>query len=198
LPTGQLESLRLRTTQIIDSIQALQRTLEAGGATVMPPWPDILAKYNILLSQTHNLSSSLVGHLNLNPDSDEAQQPQQRDRENPYEKLALHPSKPLADAQLDNELAPLLRNQQTTDVLRLENATVRRLAEHMATKGSLGVLVHQSADYSAVLAECDSIRADHDNRVTRAVRAVSMLRDKYDWRARVAVDQEQPDEIDFD
>ncbi|TFK47324.1 hypothetical protein OE88DRAFT_1686205 [Heliocybe sulcata] len=200
LPIGQLESLRFRTNQIVESIQSLQRTLEAGGQNVMPAWPDILSKYNILLSQTHNLSSSLVGHLSASAEGTQGNVPLKRP-ENPYEKLALHPSKPLTDAQLDNELIPLLRNQQTTDVLRQENETVRRLSEHMSTKGSVGVLAPQGptqrTDYQAVLAECDQIRSEHDQRVERAVRAVSMLRDKYDWRARVAVEQEEPDEIDW-
>ncbi|KZT21970.1 hypothetical protein NEOLEDRAFT_719713 [Neolentinus lepideus HHB14362 ss-1] len=200
LPTGQLESLRFRTTQIIESIQSLQRTLEAGGQNIMPAWPDILSRYNILLSQTHNLSSTLVGHVSAPAEGGQENVNTTRP-ENPYEKIALHPSKPLTDAQLDNELIPLLRNQQTTDVLRQENETVRRLSEHMSTKGSVGVLTPQGqpqkTDYNAVLAECKQIRVEHDQRIERAVRAVNMLREKYDWKARVAVDQEEPDEIDW-
>ena len=63
LPVAQLESLRFKANQIIESIQALQWQLEGGGRNVMPPWPDILAKYNLLLSQTHNLSTTLVGGI---------------------------------------------------------------------------------------------------------------------------------------
>ena len=123
---------------------------------------------------------------------------------NPYEKIALHPRVALTDAQLDGELIPLLRNQQTTDVLRTENETVRHLAEHMETKGSLGVLGHASRpggkhpEYEDVLRECEQIRVEHDQRVERAARAVMLLRDKYDWKARVAVDQEEPEELDWD
>ncbi|RPD79577.1 hypothetical protein L226DRAFT_531336 [Lentinus tigrinus ALCF2SS1-7] len=194
LPVGQLESLKFKANQIIESIQLLQRTVEMGGQNVMPAWPDILSKYNILLSQSHNLSMSLLA----------AHQASTATLGNPYEKIALHPRVPLTDAQLDNELIPLLRNQQTTDVLRYENDTVRHLAEHMETKGSLGVLGHaprpggKHPEYDDVLRECEQIRAEHDARVERATRAVTMLREKYDWKARVAVEQEEPEELDWD
>ena len=194
LPVAQLESLKFKANQIIESIQLLQRTVEMGGQNVMPAWPDILSKYNILLSQSHNLSMSLLA----------AHQASTATLGNPYEKIALHPRVPLTDAQLDNELIPLLRNQQTTDVLRSENETVRHLAEHMETKGSLGVLGHaprpggKHPEYEDVLRECEQIRVEHDLRVERATRAVTMLREKYDWKARVTVDQEEPEELDWD
>ncbi|KAI8973108.1 hypothetical protein BD414DRAFT_499164 [Trametes punicea] len=194
LPVSQLESLRFKANQIIESIQLLQRTIEMGGQPVMPAWPDILSKYNILLSQSHNLTMSLLA----------AHQAGSSSRSNPFEKIALHPRVPLTDAQLDNELLPLLRNQQTTDVLRLENDTVRHLAEHMETKGSLGVLGHvprpagKHVEYEDVLKECEQIRVEHDQRVERATRAVMLLREKYDWKARVEVEQEEPEELDWD
>lgn len=194
LPVAQLESLKFKANQIIESIQLLQRTVEMGGQSVMPAWPDILSKYNILLSQSHNVSMSLLA----------AHQTSTATLGNPYEKIALHPRVPLTDAQLDNELIPLLRNQQTTDVLRFENETVRHLAEHMETKGSLGVLGHATRpggkhpEYEDVLRECEQIRVEHDLRVERATRAVILLRDKYEWKSRVVVDQEEPEELDWD
>ncbi|KAI0794925.1 hypothetical protein C8Q75DRAFT_748058 [Abortiporus biennis] len=213
LPISQLESLRFKTNQIIESIQLLQWTIEAGGQNAMPAWPDILSKYNILLSQSHSLSTSLSA----------AYQPTSTSRvngastnQNPFEKLALHPSVALTETQLDNELIPLLRNQQTTDVLKLENDTVRGLAEHMRTKGSIGVLAPppttnsllrlgmgmdsnpKRTEYDDVLRECEEIRVEHDLRMERAIRAVTMLREKYDWKARVEVDQEEPEELEWD
>ncbi|KAI0644013.1 hypothetical protein C8Q79DRAFT_125199 [Trametes meyenii] len=194
LPVSQLESLKFKANQIIESIQLLQRTIEMGGQAVMPAWPDILSKYNILLSQSHNLSMSLLA----------AHQASTSTQGNPYERIALHPRVPLTDAQLEQELIPLLRNQQTTDVLRFENETVRHLAEHMETRGSLGVLGHaprtggRHVEYDDVLRECDQIRVEHDQRVERATRAVTLLRDKYDWKARVEVEQEEPEELDWD
>ena len=107
--------------------------------------------------------------------------------ESPFEKLALHPNVGMSDVQLDNELIPLLRNQQTTDVLNLENEIVRRLSEHMTTKGSLGIRAPSSNHplgglpgfrnqqerterdkYEDVLRECEQIRVEHDLRWERA------------------------------
>ncbi|KAF7795454.1 hypothetical protein EIP86_006615 [Pleurotus ostreatoroseus] len=217
LPVGQLESLRSKIVQMTESMQLLQRTIEVGGQNVMPAWPDILSKYTILLSQSHNLSISLLGsyasaaaaaRTNGNTSASTPV--------NPYERLALHPIIPMPDAQLDNEIIPLLRNQQTTDVLRLENETVRHLAEHMVTRGSLGVLATtqpptavpgrrglgmdtgKKPEYEDVLRECEQIKVEHDERVDRAVRAVMLLREKYDWKARVEVDQEEPEELEWD
>lgn len=205
LPVPQLESLKLRANQIIDSILALQRTIDAGGHPgVMPAWPDILSKYSILLSQTHNFSNAL-----LQPFPAVATSTSRSRQSNVYETIALHPKKGMTDAQLDGEVAPLLRNQQTTDVLRTENETVRRLAEHMNTRGSLGVLgmvtppapagmVGRKPEYEDVLRECGEIREEHDRKVDRAMRAVVMLRDKFDWKQRVEVEVEEPEELDWD
>lgn len=209
LPVAQLESLRFKTNQIIESIQALQRTIDAGGHQLMPAWPDILSKYNVILSQTHSFYSSLSSP----PSATHTQQPQPPTK-SPYESIALHPSVALTDHQLDNDLIPLLRNQQTTDVLRIENATVRRLAECMVTRGAIatnslegqnsqpvpgfGTGSGQRVTYDDVLRECAEIRGAHDHRVERAVRAVLMLKDKFDWKQRVEVEEPEPDELEWD
>jgi hypothetical protein len=213
LPMPQLESLKFKANQIIDSIQALQRTIQAGNQAAMPAWPDILSKYNLLLSQTHSFSTSLMGNPSL--------QSAAAGRVNPFEKIALHPNVGMTDAQLDGEVIPLLRNQQTLDVLRMENDTVRRLSEHMVTKGSIGVLNgvgppardmttsgygfgtgmgagKKKVEYEDVLEECEEIRSAHDRRVERAVRAVTMLRDKFEWKQRVEVEVEEPEELEWD
>ncbi|KAJ7088643.1 hypothetical protein C8R44DRAFT_539863, partial [Mycena epipterygia] len=184
LPVDQLESLRFKANQIIESIYGLQRTIEAGNQNYMPAWPDILSKYNMLLSQTHNFSTALVAPMqgaSISFDHNGVPQISKPTGANPYEALALHPSVGMTDTQLDNEVIPLLRNQQTTDVLRMENDTVRRLAEHMATRGALGVLgaslppppalgvLPQKPEYEDVLRECVQIRTAHDQRVERAV-----------------------------
>ncbi|TCD64974.1 hypothetical protein EIP91_003387 [Steccherinum ochraceum] len=212
LPVAQLESLRFKINQIIESIQVLQRSIELNGQNFMLPWPEILSKYNILLSQTHSLSMSLV--MVQQAASQQARPGGTTQSANLFEKLALHPSVGMTDAQLDNDVIPLLRNQQTTDVLRVENETVRHLSEHMATRGVLGVLAppatngpsrlglggsqSKRTEYEDVLQECDQIRVEHDLRIERAVRAVAMLREKYDWKARVEVEQEEPEELDWD
>jgi len=158
----------------------------------MPAWPDILSKYNILLSQSHSISMALVAH--------------QSSSGNPFEKIALHPGTGMTDMQFDTEVAPLLRTAQTVDVLQTENEIVRQLSEHMETRGMLGVLTQtgrtgdraKRTEYEDVLRECEQIRAEHDQRVDRAVRAVAMLREKYDWKARVAVEMEEPEDFDWD
>ena len=120
----------------------------------------------------------------------------------------------MTDQQLDNDLIPLLRNQQTTDVLRMENATVRRLAECMVTRGAIatsnlesqsnqpvfgfGTGSRQRVTYEDVIRECAEIRGAHDHRVERAVRAVLMLRDKFDWKQRVEVEEPEPEELEWD
>lgn len=218
LPVAQIESLRFKANQIIESIKALQMTIDFH-PTAISAWPDILSKYNLLLSQTHSFSSSLTAPLpsaaarlngaGTSPSS------------SPFEKIALHPRTSVTDIQLDTEIIPLLRNQQTTDVLSMENETVRRLSEHMVTRGSVGVLsglpvppppgtatfgtgfssahlAHRKPEYEDVLQECDQIRGDHDRRAERAKRAVSLLRDKFEWKPRVAVEVEEPEELDWD
>jgi hypothetical protein len=203
LPIAQLEFLKFKANQIIDSIQTLQRTIDVGGQNAMPAWPDILSKYNAILTQTHSFSQSLV--------SPQAQSQlshaQARHASSVYERIALHPSIGLTDAQLDNDLIPLLRNQQTTDVLNMETATVRRLAECMTTRGAIATSGIQTNHPTAtgarvthedVLLECKSIRSAHDHRVERAVRAVMMLRDKFEWKQRVEVEVEEPEELEWD
>ncbi|KAF7324724.1 hypothetical protein MKEN_00514100 [Mycena kentingensis (nom. inval.)] len=209
IPTDQLESLRHKANQIIESISALQRTIEGGYLNYMPPWPDILSKYNVILSQTQNFSNALVSPLVLRAQADALGAAEGEKPPNPFEAISLHPTKPMPDAQFDNEVIPLLRNVQTTDVLKMENDTVRRLAGHMATRGSLGVLeivqppvsalgvVPKKPEWEDVLQECAQIRAAHDQRVERAVRAVAMLRDKFE-KTRMEVDEEEPEELAYD
>jgi hypothetical protein len=117
------------------------------------------------MAQTHNLSRALAASGAL-------------------ASTALHPRAPLSDASLDGTLIPLLRNQQTTDVLRAESASVRRL--------NAALKLPEDPPPQTVLDAVSEVVAAHDARAERAQRAVAMLREKYDWRVRVAVD---PDEI---
>jgi len=81
----------------------------------------------------------------------------------------------------------------------MENETVRRMSEHTHTGGSLGIVAGASkASHEDVIRECDQIKLEHDDRVDRAVKAVTMLREKYDWKVRVMVEQEEPEELDWD
>ena len=186
LPIAQLESIRFRVDQTIESIKHLRHILEYQGQNVMPQWPTILTRYNILLSQTHSLSTSLSATF-------------PKSNVNIFGSLALHPTLGLTDAQFDAGIIPYLRNLQTTEVLRMENETVRRMSEHIHTGGTLGIMAGVSrASHEDVVRECDQIKLEHDDRVDRAVKAVTMLREKYDWKLRVMVEQEEPEELDWD
>ena len=159
---ASLESIKIRVTQLIDSIQTLAWQLEAFHPP--PPWPDLLAKYAVVMAQTHNLSRALASSTTL-------------------ASTALHPRAPLPDPSLDGALIPLLRNQQTTDVLRAESASVRRLGAALT--------LPEDPPAHVVLAAVSEVVVAHDARAERAQRAVAMLREKYDWRVRVAVDPEE-------
>lgn len=185
-----LESLKLKADSLKQSTQSLIDTLCT--AAPPPPWPEILSKYTVLLSQTHTLSTSLV------------------DNNVDLTNLALHQSIPLTETQFESEFIVLLRTLQTNEVLTKESATVRRLAERMRTKGSLGPVsvptqngaggglgASTSISHEEVLQECTEIKEEHDRRVDRAVRAVAMLREKFDWKSRVVVETEEPEEVDW-
>ncbi|KAF9451580.1 hypothetical protein P691DRAFT_628524, partial [Macrolepiota fuliginosa MF-IS2] len=211
LPIAQLESLKFKSAQIIESTNALAWIIKNNDSAAMPSWPDILSKYNILLSQTLSFSTALLATQSVRPTYIGGPTTQH----NIYERIAIHPKASMTEQELDTEAAPLLRNQQTLDVLKMENDTVRRLAEHMSTRGSLGVLgapppaptngfgygIHvqpKKPEYEDVLRECAEIRDAHDQRVDRAVRAVTMLREKFEWKQRVEVEVEEPEELDWD
>jgi hypothetical protein len=208
LPIGPLQSLRFKVDQTVESIVALQRLIAYGGAPAMPAWPEIMSKYTILLSQMHSLMASLAGLSGGGtalPDGGSV-----------FSTLSLHPRAPVAEDAGRQELIGLLRNQQTNDVLADQDRTVRRLAEHMQTRGVLGLMAGQGgpppnfppgsewADgrrkvkEEDVLEECEAIRAEHDGRAERAVRALAMLRERFDFKLRVQVDQEEPEELDWD
>jgi hypothetical protein len=204
LPVGQLDSTKFKISQIMESILALSATIECGGQNVMPAWPDILAKYNVLLSQTHNLSLSLASTLSLHASQQQQGQLVGESTANapvastrPFSKLALHPTTGVPDVQFDNELIPLLRNQQTIEVLREESATVRRLQERLPPSVVTQQKERPNAPetHHAVIDACDSIRREHDSRCDRAMRAVALLRERYDWKARLAVEMEEPEEF---
>lgn len=222
LPLSQLEGLRLKANQIVESTQHLLYTLQGGlHPGYMPAWPEILSKYNVILSQTHNFSNALlnpyptVGSAASKPAG--APGSSKEPPENIFQKIVLHPNIGMTDMTLDMEIAPLLRNQQVMDVIKQENETVKRLSEHMSTRGMMGVLGITSEgpagpnapapqqpqangygqkpppkpEYEDVIKECAEIRDAHDRRVERAVRAVHMLRERYDWKQRVEAAPEE-------
>lgn len=203
LPIGQLESTKFKVTQIMESILALQATIECGGQNAMPAWPDILAKYNVLLSQSYNLSTALAAiQSSQNQSTEGAGGSTTGDRTRgpttkPFERLALHPTTSMTDSQFDNELIPLLRNQQTTEVLHLESSTVRRLSSRLPADVVAAQKDRPNAPetHKLTIDSCEGIKKEHDGRCERAMRAVSLLKERYEWKARLAVEVEEPEEF---
>ncbi|KAF5339869.1 hypothetical protein D9611_009186 [Ephemerocybe angulata] len=218
LPVSQLESLRFKTHQIIDSIHGLMGMIAGNPMhpAYMPSWPELLSKFNVILSQTTTLSNALVTPFPTTSSATGRAQGNQN-AENIFQKIVLHPNVGITDQTMDTEIGPLLRNQQTTEVLKRENETVRHLSEHMSTRGMLGVLgisnttgdapvngargIHlpppRKPEYEDVIQECNEIRSAHDSLVDRATRAVALLRDKYEWKKRVEVEDE-PEDLKWD
>ncbi|KAH7338400.1 hypothetical protein B0J17DRAFT_422413 [Rhizoctonia solani] len=58
LPQAQVENLRYKIIQIMEGINGLLITLNMPGMQ-LAAWPDLMTKYNVLLSKTHTLASSL-------------------------------------------------------------------------------------------------------------------------------------------
>ncbi|TFK19594.1 hypothetical protein FA15DRAFT_674269 [Coprinopsis marcescibilis] len=240
LPISQLESLRFKANQIIDAIFALYSMLMSEmNPAYMPSWPEILSKYNVILSQTHNFSNAL-----LNPFPSSSSGGLGRggggggggagggiggtgagaggQAENIYHKIAVHPNMPLKDPQTEMALVNVLVTVPILDVYKQENEIVRRLSEHMAeTRGMLGALgiasgvgpggaydarvngfglpAARKPEYEEVLRECARIREAHDERCERAVRAVAMLREQFDMKARVEdLPMDEPEEHGWD
>lgn len=153
VPTAQVDALRFKTTQLLDAIHSLLAVIERPDGYT-PTWPDVLAKYNLILSLSSSLDRSVPQALH---------------------RLALHPALPISEAALDNDLSAILRTQQTIAVLDAESDVVA----HVQT--ALGK------------APINTVRAEHDARVTRAARAVQMLREQFEWKARVEVAHDDPD-----
>jgi hypothetical protein len=208
LPVGQLESLRFKANQLVESIQSLTATLALGLPTpngfnpnMLPPWPDILAKYSLLVSQTHTLSQS----LNITFNQPAPMQPASILRPkiipvNPFQKIVLHPGKPLEEEHIGATLLPLLRTKPDAPEDELENLLVARLRRSQAFASSnqprragfgLGAGIggaDSSLQHEETLRKCSAMRQEHDARADRAARAVSMLREKFDTKARVEIE----------
>lgn len=162
----------------------------------MAPWPDILAKYNNLLMQSHSLVESLSGR-------EIPQQGARRgDKSNVWEGIVLHPltlaqpanppsgtstsgatnpDDPLFTGILEN----LLRTEPHPDIIKTWDATVKRFVERR--KGGTSV------ENEDIVKEMVGIREGHDARVERARKVVEELRERWDWRLRVGEDDEGAD-----
>ncbi|KIM24890.1 hypothetical protein M408DRAFT_228196 [Serendipita vermifera MAFF 305830] len=225
LPLPHLVSLRSKLSQIIDSLNNL--TLLIAGNDVnalgMASWPDILAKYTNLLTQSQSLMTTLSGaHL---PQPARRPGEARRERGNPYEGIVLHPflltspdtaaatttSGTAATSAVDEAHQGMLENLLRTDphpeVIKRWDASVRRFVERRkggdvtlrtagdgtgAGVGGLALLggIDPAREAQDIIKEMTGVREGHDARIERAMRVVEELRDRWDWKMRVGVEEE--------
>ncbi|KAG8813546.1 hypothetical protein FRC17_001501 [Serendipita sp. 399] len=217
LPLTHIVSLRSKLSQIIESLNALTYSIDADGRPGMSSWPDILSKYNNLLTQSHTLINTLSGaHIPQPPrKAGEAR----RERINPFETIALHPlilstpaaaAAPTSSGQTVNGitvpstsatstgfdethhgmLENLLRTDPHSEVIKRWDETVRRFVERR--KGGTQV------EPQDVIKEMTAMKEGHDARIERAMRVVEDLREKWDWKMRVTLDDPLPGGDDDD
>jgi len=142
----------------------------------MTSWPDVLAKYNNLLAQTHSLSESLSGKHIPAPPRKPGEPP--RPRVNQFEMIALHPLISLNELQT-NMTVNLLKTQPVPEVMTRADESIALFAEKRK----------DGADDFDVIKEMQQIREGHDAKVDRALKSVMELKDKYDWKMRMAFDE---------
>ena len=144
--------------------------------------PEILSKYNVILTQTHSLMLSISQATSTNPATG-------RRMKNPLPSLTIHPTQPISEGQVDNTLSSLLRMMRLPQVLDSD----KRIVATMSNGGGGGA-GGGSTNYSVdppkktdqeIIDTMDAIRKEHDYRVERANMAVRMLAEKYNWRRRV-------------
>jgi len=148
----------------------------------MTSWPDILAKYNNLLAQTHSLSESLSGKHIPAPPRKPGEPP--RPRVNQFEMIALHPLISLNELQT-NMTVNLLKTQPLPEVMSKADESIARFAEKRK----------DGADDFYVIKEMQQIREGHDAKVDRALKFVMELKDKYDWKMRMAFDEPEDENM---
>jgi len=149
----------------------------------MTSWPDILAKYNNLLAQTHSLSESLSGKHIPPPPRKPGELP--RPRVNQFEMIALHPLISLNELQT-NMTVNLLKTQPLPEVMSRADESIAQFAEKRK----------DGADDFDIIKEMQQIREGHDAKVDRALKSVMGLKDKYDWKMRMAFDEPEDETME--
>ena len=80
-------------------------------------------------------------------------------------------------------------------VLKEEDASVRSIAAVIKSATPEGVPAAPGPEgCEQVVQECLDIKRAHDSRIERAIKAVALLRDRYEWRARVEAGDEEQEE----
>ncbi|CAE6443682.1 unnamed protein product [Rhizoctonia solani] len=175
LPQAQIENLRYKIVQIMESINGLLVTLNTPGMH-LAAWPDLITKYNVLLSKTHTLATSLstlptrkgsIGFKHIVP--------------TPFA-VGSDPAPNPTDT-LDAMLEALLDGRRSMSVTKTDVGNVARL--RLSSTGGEPVLP------DVMLARLDEVQKAHDARCARGVEAVRQLKDKYDWKSRLLFDDSE-------
>jgi len=171
-----LDAISLKFSQIHDGILSLARAIEADAERSIITWPDILSKYNFLVSQSHILSQTLS---NAAPSAEE-HPADPRTRRPPLSnlpRLVLHPSSPTPEDQsMDFRVAALIRTALITDMSEQEAGILKAFG-----------LVQGDHNEDAALSQLDGILKAHDGRVSRILEQTIAFREQYDWTTRVSV-----------
>ncbi|KZT54253.1 hypothetical protein CALCODRAFT_485696 [Calocera cornea HHB12733] len=172
-----LDSINLKFSQIHDGIVSLARSIEADGDRSIAAWPDILAKYNFLVSQSHILSQTLSNSAPA-PEDHPADPRTRRPPLSNLPRLVLHPSSaPPEDQSMDFRVAALIRT-----------ALIPDMAEHEArVLKAFGELRQSEFNEDVALNHLVGITQDHDGRARRIFEQTIAFREQYDWTARVSV-----------
>ncbi|KAL5634169.1 hypothetical protein ACGC1H_006114 [Rhizoctonia solani] len=161
--------------------------------------PDLITKYNVLLSKTHTLAT----HLSTPP----TRKGTIGFRQIVPMPFAVHPSDPSAlatganpgpadalgglDPQLDAMLEALLDGRRSMSVMKTDVGNVARLRLSGNVGGGVGIGMGTSGETvppDVMLARLDEVQKAHDARCARGVEAVRQLKDKYDWKSRLLFD----------
>ncbi|CAE6339604.1 unnamed protein product [Rhizoctonia solani] len=209
LPQAQVENLRYKIIQIMESINGLLVTLNTGGMQ-LAAWPDLVNKYNVLLSKTHTLAASLstpptrkgaIGFRQIVPTPFAVSGPPDaapttvsnpvNPTSNPTDASAPVPTG--LDPQLDAMLEALLDGRRSMSVTKTDVANVARLhlpETGLGVGGPVGGVVggSETVPPDVMLTRLEEIRKAHDARCARGVEAVRQLKDKYDWKSRLLFD----------
>ncbi|EOR04893.1 Mediator of RNA polymerase II transcription subunit 8 [Wallemia ichthyophaga EXF-994] len=110
--TDQLESIKLKLSQSLESLQGFQFTL---ATTEMPNWTEILNKYNNILSHVHILNSFLI-----------ASQTNEMNPNNSLLKSVIYPQQPIEQSS-EHILHVLLRTKPYPHIEEKENDLISTL-----------------------------------------------------------------------
>ncbi|KAL5634170.1 hypothetical protein ACGC1H_006114 [Rhizoctonia solani] len=188
LPQAQIENLRYKIIQIMEGINGLLITMNTPGMH-LAAWPDLITKYNVLLSKTHTLAT----HLSTPP----TRKGTIGFRQIVPMPFAVHPSDPSAlatganpgpadalgglDPQLDAMLEALLDGRRSMSVMKTDVGNVARLRLSGNVGGGVGIGMGTSGETvppDVMLARLDEVQKAHDARCARGVEAVRQLKDK--------------------